>query len=211
MIVKGYIYTYLYIFLILGIASLLYKKGNGTYTRKIIHIGVSFSYVIFYKYFGNSIHIIIPPITFIILNYISYKKGTFKTMEEINSPGTVYYAISSFILALITYLYPAFYPYFGIGLFVMAFGDGFAPIIGKNIKGIKIYKDKTLAGSITVMIISLIVILIFNQLFSLNYNIWKIGLISIVSVFLEIIGKKGLDNLSLPLGVALVSFLLGVI
>ena len=85
MIVKGYIYTYLYIFLVLGVASLLYKKGNGGITRKIIHIGVSFYYVFFYKYFGTSIHIIIVPITFIILNYISYKKNILKSMEEDNS------------------------------------------------------------------------------------------------------------------------------
>lgn len=211
MIIRGYIYTYLYIFLVLGISGLLYKKGNGTYTRKIIHIGVSFFYIIFYKYFGTSIHIIVPPITFIILNYISYKKGTFKSMEEEKSPGTVYYAVSSLIMAVITYFYPNFYPYFGIGLFIMAFGDGLAPVVGKNIKSINIYNDKTLAGSLTVVIISLIIVLIFNNIFGLNYNIWKIIVISLVSGFLEILGKKGLDNLTLPLGVALISFVLGVI
>ncbi len=211
MIIRGYIYTYLYIFLVLGISGLLYKKGNGTYTRKIIHIGVSFFYIIFYKYFGTSIHIIVPPITFIILNYISYKKGTFKSMEEEKSPGTVYYAVSSLIMAVITYFYPNFYPYFGIGLFIMAFGDGLAPVVGKNIKSINIYNDKTLAGSLTVVIISLIIVLIFNNIFGLNYNIWKIIVISLVSGFLEILGKKGLDNLTLPLGVALTSFVLGVI
>lgn len=211
MIVKGYIYTYLYIFIVLGIASLLYKKGNGTYTRKIIHIGVSFFYIFFYKYFGTSIHIVIVPFTFIVLNYISYKKNILKSMEEESSPGTVYYALSSFIMALVTYFYPDFYPYFGIGLFVMSLGDGLAPIVGKNIKSREIYNGKTLAGSLTVIIVSLIVVIVFNKLFNLNYEIWKIIVIGLVSFGLELIGKKGLDNISLPLGVALVSFGLGVI
>ncbi len=211
MIIKGYIYIYLYIFFIIGIATLLYKKGKGTYTRKIIHIGVSFSYLIFYKYFGASIHLIIVPITFVIINYLSYKKGIFKSMEEVSSFGTVYYALSCLILAITTYFYPEFYPYFGIGLFIMGIGDGLAPIIGQNIKSINIYKDKTLAGTLTVVIVALIVVIVFNNIFKINYEIWKIILISIMSGLLEIIGKKGLDNLSLPVGIAFISWALGVI
>ena len=122
MIIKGYIFTYLYIFLLIGLTSLI--KNKGELSRKIIHIGVTFYYVIAYKYFGNTIHIIVPPITFIIINYISYKKTLFKSMEREKSPGTIYYAISVFILALITYFKSEFYPYFGIGLFIMGLGDG---------------------------------------------------------------------------------------
>jgi len=211
MIIKGYIFTYLYIFLIIGLSSLLYKKGNGTITRKIIHIGVAFYYVIAYHYFKTSIHLIVPPISFVILNYISYKKNIVKSMEEEASPGTVYYALSVFILALITYFKNDFYPYFGIGLFIMAFGDGIAPITGKYLKSKKIYQDKTLFGSLTVFILSIVVVCIFNHIFKINYSIIKIILIGIFSTVLEIIGKKGLDNLSLPLGSSLISYLLGVI
>ena len=46
MIIKGYILTYLYILLLLVIAKLLYIRHDGTLTRKFIHIGVSFCYVI---------------------------------------------------------------------------------------------------------------------------------------------------------------------
>lgn len=211
MILKGYIFTYLYIFTIIGLSSLIYKKGNGKYTRKIIYIGVAFFYIISYKYFGTTIHMIIPPLSFIILNYISYKKSIIKSMEENNSPGTVYYALSVFILALITYFRNDFYPYYGIGLFTMALGDGIAPIISSFIKSKKIYNDKTLAGSITVLIVSIIVGCIFNQFFILNFKIWEIIIIGIISSLLELLGKKGIDNLTLPLGVSIVSFVLGVI
>ncbi len=211
MILKGYILTYGYILLILVITSILHKKISGILTRKIIHVGISFCFIIFYKYFGCTFNIMVPPFTFIILNYISYKKGLLKSMEENKSPGTVYYAVSVFIMCLITYFNNDFYPYFGIGLFVMAFGDGFAPIVSHYIKSMKIYKDKTLVGSLTVFIISIIVVLIFNKIFSLNYEYFKIILIGIISLLLELIGRKGIDNLLLPLGVSIISYLLGVI
>ena len=210
MIIKGYLFTYLYIFLIIGLSTLFYKKGSGTLTRKIIHIGVSFCYVIFINYFKNSIHILIPPFTFIILNYISYKKDLFKAMEGKKSLGTVYYSISVFIMCLITYFNESFYPYFGIGLFIMAFGDGFAEIIG-HLSNKRIYKNKTLLGSLTLFIISIIVLIIFNNIFSLNYGIITILIIALVSALIECISNKGLDNLTLPLVSSLISYLLGVI
>lgn len=211
MIIKGYILTYLYIFFIIGLSSLIYKDGKGSITRKIVHIGVSFYFVIAYIFFKNTIHIIVPPLTFILLNYISYKKEIVKSVEEDNSPGTIYYAISVFILALITYFKPEFYPYFGIGIFVMGLGDGLAPIMSNLIKSRTIYKYKTLTGSLTVFVVSLIIGIVFNYIFDLNFQIYKIILIGIISVLLELVGRRGLDNLTLPLGVALISSLLGVI
>ena len=93
----------------------------------------------------------------------------------------------------------------------MALGDGFAPIIGKSIKSKKIYGDKTLAGTLTVIIISIIVLVVFDKIFGINYKIYEIIVISIWSGLLEVLGKKGLDNLSLPLGIALISWWFGVI
>lgn len=212
MIIRGYISIYLYLGIILLVADILKKKYNvkETLTRKIVHISVSFCYVILFAYFKNTIHLIIPPITFIILNYISYKKVLFKGMElEDKSLGTVYYPISVFILALITYFYNGFYPYFGIGLFCMGLGDGFAPIIAEKIKSKKIYKDKTLSGSLTVFIISILITLAFNSMFVIGYSISDILIIGVGSFVLELIGIKGLDNLYLPLGIAFLSFSLG--
>ena len=94
---------------------------------------------------------------------------------------------------------------------VMGLGDGLAPIFAGLIKSKKIYKDKTLTGSLTVFVVSLIVVIVFNILFGLDLHIGKIIIISGCSLILELFGKKGLDNLTLPIGVALVSWILGVI
>lgn len=214
MIIKGYILTYLYLGLLLFITYILnkYFKVNEVVTRKLVHINVSFCYVIFYNYLGTSYHIMIPPLTFILLNYLSYKKNIFRGMENNKETlGTVFYPISVLIMAIITYVVPEFYPYFGIGLFCMAFGDGLAPLIAGYLKSMKIYNNKTLVGSLTVFIISIMVVIIFNHVFTLGLDGFSVIFIGIVSSLLELIGINGYDNLYLPLGVSLFSFILGVI
>ena len=94
-------------------------------------------------FFDNVYFAAFVPATFVIINYLSIKKDLIKVMErdEENKDGygTVYYAISLFILAIVTFGI-IHNPSIGlIGILVMSLGDGFAAIIGKNVKskGIK--------------------------------------------------------------------------
>ena len=75
--------------------------------------------------------------------------------------GTIYYPISVFIMALVTYFVPEFYGAFGVGLFCMAFGDGFAPLVAGYLKSRQIYNHKTISGTATVFAFSLVIIIIF--------------------------------------------------
>ena len=52
MIIKGYVFVYLYLFGILGLTGLLKKVFNisDNSSRKVVHVMVSFSWVIMYKY-----------------------------------------------------------------------------------------------------------------------------------------------------------------
>lgn len=214
MIIKGYIYTYLFLILVILFATLCQKIFNlrTIFTKKFIHITISFCYIIMYHYFKDTIHIIIPPLSFILINYISYKFNIIKAMDdEDNTPGIVYYPISVFIMALITYFYPDFYPYYGIGLFCMAFGDGFAPLVAGYLKSRKIYNHKTISGCLTVFIFSFIIALVFDNFFQIGYNLIDVFIISTFSTLFELIGKKGLDNIFLPIGVSLVALVLEVI
>lgn len=211
MIIKGYILTYLYLLLIIYISKILNEKFkiDKIYTRKFVHIYVSLVWIIMYYYFKDSYHIIIPPLTFILINYISYKKNIFKGMEEKESLGTIYYPISIFIMALLTYINNEFYPYYAIALFCMALGDGIAPIIANKFKSKIIYNNKTIFGTLTVFIISIIITIIFNYYFELSFDILKILLIGLSAAILELIGIKGLDNLTLPLGLFIILILIG--
>ena len=214
MIVKGYLFTYLYLILLLLITDILHKKFNVSemITRKIIHICVSFCWIFLYVYFKNTIHIIIPPITFIIVNYISYKKNLFKGMEnDDNSIGTELYHVSVLIMCIVTSFEPKFYLPFGIGLFIMAFGDGLAPLVAKKIKSKELINDKTISGSLTVFVVSILVMLTFDLVFDISFKLYQYVIVAIISTLLELIGTKGLDNLYIPLGVSIVVYLMGVL
>ena len=213
MILQGYLYTYLYLILILILSYFLSEKLNvqKMITRKIVHIMVTFCWIIMNNFFHYSIHMIIPPLSFIGLNYLSYKLNIFKGIEDGKSNGTIYYPISVFIMSLMTYLNNNLAPAYAIGLFSMGLGDGLAPLIAKYVKSKKIINNKTITGTLTVLIVCSIVSLTFSAYYNLNYNIFYILFIGIAASLIELIGTKGLDNLFLPLGMFFIVILLGVI
>ena len=219
-ILFGYVFTYIYIFSILFLIDILKKKFKCSEetSRKLIHILVSLSWIIMFYCFENTWHLMIPPITFVILNYISYKKDLFSMMERKdkskNSFGTVYYPMSMVVLSICSMVDKRFLLPCGIGMFCMAFGDGLAPYFGQKFKSYAfklLGNSKTLFGSLTVFICSLIVAIIFSLLFNLNFGISEILLISLCSTIFELIGIKGLDNIILPIGVAIVSYIFIII
>ena len=86
----------------------------------------------------------------------------------------------------------------------MTFGDGFAGLIGKNFQSKSWFffnQKKSLFGTITMFITSLIVIfsLSYFQKYSLNINIFVIAFISTV---IEQFSIFGLDNFFVPISAA---------
>ncbi|MCL2355162.1 MAG: DUF92 domain-containing protein, partial [Oscillospiraceae bacterium] len=79
---------------------------------------------------------------------------------------------------------------------------------GRRIKTITFESGKTLAGSASVAIISFIVIFIINMIFGSPLNIFAIVVLSLVAAVLENIGHTGYDNLTLPIGLSVVTYLL---
>jgi len=209
-ILAGYILTYLYVFFLLGVSALLKKiaRTNSETTRKIVHIGCGFAWFIMSYFLGYTWHLLVPPITFIILNYISYKKDTFSGMEreDKSSMGTVFYPISMTVMAAFTvFIDNDFLPFYGIALMCLSLADGLAPIFGRIQKGnFRIINGKTFWGSMSVILITMIVIFIMS-LFTVSFTWWQILLAGVLSCLLELFGKKGFDNIYLPLGI---SFLL---
>lgn len=201
----GIIISYLYIGIIIAGAKLFEKRGEEA-SRKFIHIMLGNWWFIAMYFFTNVWFAIFVPITFVIINYVSYKQDLIKVMERKNQDGlgTVYYAVSLFILAIVSFgIYQK--PILGlIPNVIMAYGDGFAAVVGKCIKS-KTYKagetQKSIAGSITMFIISLIFITIFLTT-RYTFELWQIVLIGIVMsgivTIIEAISVKGIDNISVP-------------
>jgi phytol kinase len=133
------IISYVYVFAVIGIGEGLRKWPGqakpGTYstefTRKLIHISVglwAFSTVLLFehRYFA-----VIPPLSFVVLNYISYRLELFKSVEtgEKGNLGTVYFAIS---FAIIICLFWTRLHLLVASLMPMTWGDALAAILGRR-------------------------------------------------------------------------------
>lgn len=214
-ILIGYILTYIYLVGVLLVITKIQQKFHlkEETSRKLIHILVGMSWFVMIYFLGTTWHLVIPPLTFIVINYISYKKDLISSMERANknSKGTIYFAVSFSILSLITVLKPEFRPFYGIGALTMTFGDGLAPFIGEKFNKYHIGKSsKTYSGSLFILMTSIIIAFIFSYVYVIGFSVLDYIIIGLSASILEFIGYKGTDNLSLPIGVAIISFLLAI-
>ena len=198
------------VFLVMGVATVLDKINllNDEGSRKFIHIGVSNWWILAMFLFDSTTYYlaIIPPLTFIGLNYLSYRLNLVKAMErDERSPsdlGTVYYAMSLSLITLIAFYYDL--TYIGaLAILAMGYGDGLSAVIGKAVKSKKLYQNKSLAGTTTMFVVTLIIGLILFPAF------WPLMiLIALLAAVVELLTPRGLDNLSVPLLIFLIGVLL---
>jgi len=207
--------SYAFIGLMIGLSSILskYKIIGDEGSRKLIHIGVSNWYflALIFMQDPNQIWItLIPPVSFVILNYISYKMNLIKSMERggKGNLGTVYYPISLLVLVYITFSILN-NPYIGLmGVMIMGYGDGLAAVIGKRFGTKDIGNHKSLIGVITMFITSLIAASLIIR-FTIGVSFFWIAVVTALSAtIIEYATPKGLDNLSVPIGTSLIYYLL---
>lgn len=125
----------LYVLAVLGASSLLARRGMGEEgTRKLVHIALGGWWVVAALFFTSPWWAAALPAAFIVVNALAWRKQKLAFMargEGEDTPGTVYYAVSLTLLALFSFGIGA--PYVGaLGVFCMAFGDGFAAVLGKR-------------------------------------------------------------------------------
>lgn len=214
MIVLGYVLTFGWVFAVLALTRLIKSRTGSSdeLSRKIIHIAVAFAWIPMYLCFGCTRHLVVAPAVFIVLNAVSYHMNLFSAMERSDeskkSLGTVYYALSMTVMSVWCVLWGQGLPAYGCGLFCMALGDGLAPWFGSLRRGNKrLFASRTLYGSLCIFFVSLAVLAAFSAIFALHLSFGQILLTAAAAVALELVGVKGLDNLTLPLGVFLLVFL----
>ena len=197
----GFIVSVIYIASILVISMFLSKKGEEI-SRKFVHIMLSNIWFIYLFFIDSLVVACILPARFVLINILSYKFKLIKSMERENNDGfgTIYYAISILIISAFSYYLNI--PMIGtLGVLVMGYGDGFAAIIGKGVNSPK-YRigntTKSLAGSLTMLIVSMIISCIVLNLLGAEYFVLKAICISVLATILEAISIKGLDNISVP-------------
>lgn len=201
--ILGIIISFLFIFLIIGLSEFFKKYGKEA-CRKFIHISLCNWWFIAMLFFDNVIYASIVPACFIIINTISYKTKLLQVMEREKNEGfgTIYYAISLLVLVIISFGICK-NPVIGLaGSLIMGYGDGLACIVGTYIRSKK-YKigrtTKSIAGNITMFVISIMIYAIINSVYGINISILKLILASIIVTFVETISIKGTDNLTVPI------------
>lgn len=191
-----------------------FRKIDSELTRKIVHIG-SGNVILLAWWLNFPASIIIE--ASIVASIMAISSYFLPILPSINSVGrkslgTLFYAMSIGILT--AWFWTSKQPeYVAVGILVMSWGDGFAALIGQNF-GKHPYEflgnKKSLEGSLTMTLVSFIVVSLILVL-TLG-NSWQNLLISlivaVVATILETISKFGIDNLTVPLGSAVLCFYL---
>jgi len=210
MILFGYILIFLYIFLLIFILGrFLKEKFNVETSRKIIHIMLFGVWVLIDIFLKDTVHQIVIPLVFLVLNSLSYKFNIYKSIERTddNHLGTVYFAIVISIVMGLSYFFPHFYYHSGIAIACLTFGDGFAALVGYNINSTKIHNNKSIAGFIACIVSTICILLIYKKIYYPQLTIVTVLVLAILSALLEMV-DYGLDNFSITFGTFVVSFLL---
>ncbi len=207
----GLIVSFVFIVIVIA-SSKLFEKAGKEASRKYIHIVLSNWWIIAMVFFDKYYWAMILPIMFVFINFLSYKFNIIKSMErdetEKDGLGTVYYAITLLVLSIL--LFGPFKNYKNVwgptiglaSVAVMGYSDALAAIVGKSVKSPSYTistTTKTLAGSVTMCIITFIIISGFLSYMSIANWFFKAILVAVVDTILEAISIKGTDNLTVPL------------
>ena len=211
----GIIVSYLYIALVIIGAKIFEKKGKEA-SRKFIHIMLGNWWIIAMYFFTSVWFAVLVPATFVVINYLSYKFNLIKSMERDegenkDSLGTVFYAVSLLVLVIFTFGVIK-NPWIGLcGIFTMAYGDGFSAIFGRRFKSkqFKIFgSTKSIIGSTTMFVITLIIHLIYFGVIGTELFVLKAIVIALAATVMEVVSIKGTDNIIVPIITVLIDCIL---
>ena len=207
------IIIFLYLVVLVTIAETLSRfiTDDPELTRKVVHIG-SGNVILLAWWLNISGWVIIAAAA--IASLIAIASYILPILPSINSIGrkslgTLFYAIS---IGILTAIFWENNPqYTAIGILVMAWGDGMAAIIGQR-WGAHQYQvlamTKSWEGSLA-MATSTYLVTSSILLFTLG-NHWQTWLISAIAALaatsLEAFSKWGIDNLTVPLGTAIICY-----
>ena len=182
-----------------------FNKNNKELLRKIIHIGIGplIPISIFLDIEQNSALIFTGLMSIIVL--INYLYKLFPTIEDVDrkSFGTLFYCFSLFILILLFWEKDS--DALIAGFLIMTFGDGFAGLIGKNIKSKSWFifnQKKSLIGTLTMFFTSLIIVCSLGYIEQYNFNYYFLC-IALLATILEQFSLVGIDNLIVPVSTSI--------
>lgn len=189
-----------------------FTSANPEITRKIVHIGAGQVILLAWWLQTPAWMGITASVLFSLVALLSYRYPILPGVNGVgrHSLGTFFYAVS---IGLLT---AAFWPmglpqYAALGILVMTWGDGLAALVGQNF-GRHPYKilgsTKSWEGSLTMLLISFVVsLLVLGLTTGFTTPVLAIAtLVALAATGLETLSFYGLDNLTVPLGSALLAY-----
>lgn len=199
------ILTVLAVFLVLLGSELWWRKHimHSEFSRKFVHITVG-SFVAFWPFFLTWNQIRLLSLSFLVIVGISKYLHLFRAIHSVQRPtlGELYFALAVGSVTFITHnkwIYMA-------SLLQMSLADGFAAVMGVRF-GKQSYlvfsHRKSLVGSLTFFVTSLAILIAYMQLSSVDLApAFIVGAAALAAV-IENFGVAGLDNLLVPVVIAL--------
>jgi phytol kinase len=198
--------SYVYVFAVL-IAGELFGRyvlhGSTSFTRKFVHVGVGmwiFGTVALFQSWQTAV---IPPLTFIAVNYVSYRRDLFKAMEskDKRNLGTVYFPISFALVIALCWDKPAVVV---SGLMPMTWGDAMAAVVGERWGSHRFTswaQGKSWEGSIAMFAASFVSVWLALTVFGVTGSTAMLAslVVALAATIVEMLTPLGLDNLTVPL------------
>ena len=208
------ILAFAYVLVAIGLGEAIRRRlrASSDFTRKFIHIAVGMISVPTVLWFSDVRWAIIPPLAFVILNYLDYRFGLIQAMLSSNRSnlGTVYFPLSFAAVLLLFWGYPTAPTEHGrtivAVLMPLTWGDALAAIVGERF-GRRRYallgQTRSLEGSAAMWVASLLTtVLALGALTPAN---WLIALVVALGATLaEALSPWGIDNLTVPAVSALI-------
>jgi dolichol kinase len=219
----GLLISYVWVFGVLAIAEILRRVGQRPVdvTRKFVHVGVGMWVVGTVAFFENWQFAIIPPATFVVVNAISYWRGTFRSMEgeERENPGTIYFPIA---FGAMIYLYWDQPTLLVASLMPLTWGDAMAAAVGRRWGEYTFTvgrHTRSLEGSAAMLfwswVTTFLALLVMPYVLAEPRVEWLLaliyaGAIALGCTLVEALSPWGIDNLTVPAAAAvMLNFLFG--
>tara|TARA_B100001093_G_scaffold154212_1_gene146886 strand:- start:1799 stop:2410 length:612 start_codon:yes stop_codon:yes gene_type:complete len=175
-------------------------------SRKIVHIGTG--PVVPIAWFLNIPALIAIPSAFVItfIALINHRWKLLPAVEDVDreSYGTVAYGVA--ICVLLVLYWPEHAASVSAGVLVMAFGDGFAGLIGRAVHSPSwtIWEQrKSFIGTTTMAVTSAAVLFALALITHSPIDPLRLLAVCLLAVALEQFSIWGVDNLTVPLAVAI--------
>ncbi len=190
------------VFLLLCISEIWWRttKVHTEISRKFVHISVG-SFVAFWPFFLTWQQIELLSLAFLIVVGVSKHLNIMKAIHSVQRPtwGEIFFALAVGLIALLTndkWIYMT-------ALLQMSLADGLAAIVGLRYGKRQTYlifgQVKSLVGSLTFFIVSIILLLGYRHFSGFEADIPVLFGLAFLATAIENLGIMGLDNLFVPL------------